>query len=288
LAVPPTESTQTVTRPTPGWFSWPVLRWGTLAACMVVVGAAVMLRHHAAERTEMPAVATVGTAPTAPPSRDSAVTAPNAARQAPALTRDKLQASKVHSPELKAKKADEQEPSADATSIDVTGATPVLQAENEPQTVPGRAKNALSAPAAAATADGAMNKDLFAARAATSGAHPVFIGAIPRWTLSSNGTLQRSSNSGRSWETIPVPGSGPMRALSSSGFEIWVGGSNGALYHSSDAGQHWKQIQPTADGQTLTADIIGVEFTDSTHGTVSTASQETWTTADAGQTWQKK
>lgn len=79
-----------------------------------------------------------------------------------------------------------------------------------------------------------------------------------------------------------------MRALSSSGFEIWVGGSNGALYHSSDAGQHWKQIQPTADGQTLTADIIGVEFTDSTHGTVSTASQETWTTADAGQTWQKK
>jgi photosystem II stability/assembly factor-like uncharacterized protein len=76
--------------------------------------------------------------------------------------------------------------------------------------------------------------------------------------------------------------------LAANGLDIWVGGTKGALYHSSDAGQHWMQVRPFANGEVLTADIIGVEFTDPQHGTLTTSAKESWVTDDAGQSWQKK
>ncbi len=106
-----------------------------------------------------------------------------------------------------------------------------------------------------------------------------------RWTLSSDGTLQRSLDSGRTWQTIPVASPVAFRALAANDSDIWVGGVAGALYHSSDAGQHWTQVKPVADGKPLTADIISVEFTDAQHGKVNTSSHETWTTSDGGVTW---
>jgi len=110
---------------------------------------------------------------------------------------------------------------------------------------------------------------------------------IPRWTLSADGTLQRSLDSGTTWQTIAVSSQTIFRALAADGLNIWVGGAGGALFHSSDAGQHWTQVRPVAEGQTIEDDIIGVEFTDSLHGKLTTSSEETWFTADAGQTWRK-
>jgi hypothetical protein len=111
---------------------------------------------------------------------------------------------------------------------------------------------------------------------------------LPRWTLSADGTLQRSLDAGKTWQTIHVPGNVTFRALAAVGAEIWVGGAQGALYHSSDAGGHWLQVKPVTDGKPLTADIIGVEFTDARSGKLTTAGGEIWTTTDAGQTWQSK
>ena len=42
------------------------------------------------------------------------------------------------------------------------------------------------------------------------------------------------------------------------------------------------------DSEALADDIIGVEFADTLNGKVTTSVQETWITADAGQTWQKQ
>jgi hypothetical protein len=109
---------------------------------------------------------------------------------------------------------------------------------------------------------------------------------VPRWTLSSDGTLQRSLDAGRTWATIPVAGNSVFRALAAVGADIWVGGSAGSLYRSLDAGEHWLQVKPASSGKVLTADIIGVEFTDANHGKLTTADEQIWTTADAGQTWQ--
>lgn len=108
-----------------------------------------------------------------------------------------------------------------------------------------------------------------------------------RWTLSADGLPQRSFDSGKSWETIPVAGKIVFRALAANDSDIWVGGAAGALYHSSDAGQHWSRVIPLADGQPLTADIVGVEFSDAAHGKVMTGNRETWTTSNAGESWQR-
>jgi photosystem II stability/assembly factor-like uncharacterized protein len=111
---------------------------------------------------------------------------------------------------------------------------------------------------------------------------------LPRWTLSADGTLQRSLDAGKSWQTIPVPGNVTFRALAAVGAEIWVGGAKGSLYHSSDAGEHWVHVKPVAEGKPLTANIIGVEFIDPRSGKLTTTGGETWITTDGGQSWEKK
>jgi len=130
-------------------------------------------------------------------------------------------------------------------------------------------------------------KTSMSALAMNKAAYPSTV-LVPRWTLTSDGTLQRSLDSGATWEAVSVPRQATLRALAANGLDIWVGGSNGALYHSSDAGQHWTQVHPIANGEPLSADIIGVEFTDLQHGTLTTSAKETWVTADAGQSWLKK
>jgi hypothetical protein len=110
--------------------------------------------------------------------------------------------------------------------------------------------------------------------------------SVPRWTLSSDGTLQRSFDAGKTWATIPFAGNSVFRALAAVGANIWVGGSGGSLYRSTDAGEHWLRVKPATGGKMLTADIIGVEFTDANHGKLTTADEQIWITADAGQTWQ--
>ena len=109
----------------------------------------------------------------------------------------------------------------------------------------------------------------------------------PRWTLSADGALQRSFDSGKTWQTIPVASNIALRALAANDSDIWVGGAAGVLYHSSDAGQHWVQVYPAINSQHLTSDIVTVEFNDAKHGKLTTSDHETWTTRDAGATWEK-
>ncbi len=109
----------------------------------------------------------------------------------------------------------------------------------------------------------------------------------PSWTLSRGGALQRSFDSGKTWQTILVANNIMFRALAANDSDIWVGGQAGALYHSADFGQHWTQIKPVADGDPLTANIISVEFTDPQHGKLITDNHKTWTTGDGGASWHR-
>ena len=110
---------------------------------------------------------------------------------------------------------------------------------------------------------------------------------IPRWTISSDGSLKRSLDAGKTWQKITVDDHAPFRAVSALGPDVWVGAAGGVLYHSGDAGEHWTRIRPAVNGSSLTADIVSLEFTDTQHGKLTTVNGETWTTTDAGQTWQK-
>jgi Photosynthesis system II assembly factor YCF48/Putative zinc-finger len=108
-----------------------------------------------------------------------------------------------------------------------------------------------------------------------------------RWTLSAAGALQRSFDSGKSWQAVAVADNLTFRALAANDSDLWVGGAAGALYHSSDAGQHWTQVKPVAEGKLLTADIVGVEFTDYQNGKLTTSDRESWTTSDGGASWHR-
>jgi photosystem II stability/assembly factor-like uncharacterized protein len=108
-----------------------------------------------------------------------------------------------------------------------------------------------------------------------------------QWNLSPEGALQRSSDAGQTWLTVPVASGASFRALSALGSSVWVGGAGGTLYHSADSGQNWTRIAPVADGQNLRSDVTHIDFSDALNGVV-TAKDQLWTTADGGVTWQRK
>src|SRR5580698_9011222 len=280
-----------------GWLSWPALRWAAAGACVVVVGAAVTLH----QRQSQPGM--VNGRPVA----GSKLAVQNGVTENNGVT---SQTSSANLP----------------SPVEMADARPALAG-----VVPGKAKDAI-----AEQPDDQSEKSVHAlspgnmalAQGANNSASPANLS--PRWTLSSDGTLQRSLDSGRTWRKIPVPAQATLRALAANGLDIWVGGSGGALFHSSDAGRRWTRVRPVVNGEALTADIIGVEFPDLLHGKLTIADpdaqalnrswqagqilqqydfpadsrgedvavqktpgpafsgKQTWSTADAGQTWEKQ
>jgi hypothetical protein len=152
------------------------------------------------------------------------------------------------------------------------------------------------------------------------------VGPLPRWAINANGSLQRSFDHGDTWENVDVTqdrapasafanadsagslmartdkeakailkqekgkvdaGTPVFRAVTANGADIWAGGSKGLLYHSMDAGGHWTRVVPSANGTTLTVDIVGMEFVEQKEK-ITTATSEIWITSDDGQTWQKQ
>lgn len=162
-----------------------------------------------------------------------------------------------------------------------------------------------------------------AAPAASAPATDAKLGDLsPLWSISSTGTLLRSSD-GTAWQEVQVDASHAwsahfgsaeiiakdsnaakkgdkqqqakragantvFRAVAAAGLEVWAGGSAGLLYHSADGGASWTQVVPSSSGVALTGDITHVEFSDPQHGRIATSTAEVWTTSDRGQTWQKQ
>lgn len=144
--------------------------------------------------------------------------------------------------------------------------------------------------------------------------------AFPRWSIASSGALQRSFDAGRTWEDVnpsqtllangaqtesmvelkPQYGDKKIRkkeqpkpvaifrAVAAFGPEVWAGGSSAMLYHSLDSGSHWTQVVPLDANASPTGDIVGVEFSDTQHGKISTSAGEVWMTGDDGETWRKQ
>jgi hypothetical protein len=111
---------------------------------------------------------------------------------------------------------------------------------------------------------------------------------VLRWNTSSDGQLQRSIDSGKTWQPVSVVEGVTFRAVSYNGPDIWVGGAAGSLYHSPDAGVHWLQVKPAANGVSLNADISAIAFTDPQHGKITTTNGQTWITGDGGKSWSQR
>jgi hypothetical protein len=293
LAVSPLDvaGAVSVVSPRTEWLSWRVLRWGVVAACVIVVGA-VTLRH----KQDVPQIAT--TIAEKEPVAEAQLRASNTSPEQSVQSSSKhvspapLTSSTSGTSETIFAKTAKSAPGDHAPA----SPSPVEMADARigsslAEVVPGRAKDApresQGVQAEKATSSVSLKKRGMATAGAASEAL-ILSNLEPRWTLNSDGSIQRSLDSGRTWQTIPVSGKTIFRALAANGLDIWVGGSAAALFHSSDAGQHWTQVRPTANGEALADDIIGVEFTDTLRGKLTTASEETWLTMDAGETWQKQ
>jgi hypothetical protein len=129
-----------------------------------------------------------------------------------------------------------------------------------------------------------------AAPAAYPTASNAMLASLPTadWSISAAGKVQRSRDGGKSWEELDVDKKVVFRVVFAVGPDVWLGGSKGALYHSTDGGQHWTRVKISAGAITVEDDVIHIEFKDAQHGTLKTATGDSWTTADAGQNWQKQ
>lgn len=291
LAQPEIQKKINTARGASRWLGWRTMRWVTAAACVVVVGAAVTLRHERSELSSRPAGARADAI--SEPSNEKAALQPGnsimsdtgaaaslplAKKQAVAKPREEVavrrQSSRNLAPQLSASASTASPPMEDGRlhekkeARDLKALTAADKSDDE---VPAKAK-----PATGWTSNQTMTQAMIAAPAALA----------PKWRLASNGSLQRTTDASKTWETISVSDGMRFLTLFSLGNEVWVGGERGALYHSSDAGSHWISLKPSVDGQSLTGNLAAIEFLDPQHGKVTTSDHEVWTTEDAGQSWQ--
>jgi hypothetical protein len=369
LAIPPLQaaaspvSKDTVRSGKAPWFSWPTLRWGALAAGVVIVGTAVLLQHNTLKMASAPPYLETDTKmqqpqpPVAAPPSGNALVATfdrkvekksdelsstrrsdageGSAKPVPgapsplASSADLLQenetrvmANKRLQPDAASSTLPSSIPTAPAQSagarvLTSQGRNSLDAAYANPPSTPKETveveASALMLQAEVAKKDEALGK----AKPSASGQSGSLVSNLPapapnekalataeahrnlraelyrhrdfgRWTISSDGQLQHSLDSGKTWQPVAVAENAAFRALSANGPDIWVGGAAGLLYHSTDAGAHWTQVKPAVSGAALTTDIAAIEFVDLQHGKITTASGEVWRTADAGQTWQKQ
>jgi hypothetical protein len=155
--------------------------------------------------------------------------------------------------------------------------------KTETAVVPGsarpQARNVLSAAKLASPASQALARNV---------AHNV------TWAITA-GVLQRSLDGGQSWQNA-LRTDHPLLCYASHGDDVWTGGQAGTLFHSANSGVTWVQVQPSIKAQQLSSDVTHIDLRGDVRGdvrgpaeiVVSTSNNEIWSSADGGQTWEKK
>ena len=127
------------------------------------------------------------------------------------------------------------------------------------------------------------------------------------WTIT-GGVLQRSLDGGQNWQNA-LHADHPLLCYASHNEDVWTGGQAGTLFHSTNSGVTWVQVQPSIKDRQLGSDITHIEVRDEVQNDdlrgnvrddvygnprgpaeiiLSTSSNEIWSSADAGKTWDKK
>ena len=107
-----------------------------------------------------------------------------------------------------------------------------------------------------------------------------------QWSLA-QGRLQRSVDAGTTWQ-IALQLERPLLSFGTRGGDVWAGGQGGTLFHSTDSGTTWTMVQPSTKSESLKSDIVAIDVHGPAEIVLSTSGNESWSTADAGKTWDKK
>jgi hypothetical protein len=111
---------------------------------------------------------------------------------------------------------------------------------------------------------------------------------LTQWVVTPAGTLRRSFDGGKNWESVRPESNLIFLAVAANGLDVWAGGAEGALFHTVDGGNRWVRQSPSSASTALTGDILSIQFTDPQNGAIVTSTTQLWTTSDAGQSWQKQ
>jgi hypothetical protein len=99
------------------------------------------------------------------------------------------------------------------------------------------------------------------------------------------GTLERSQDGGKTWQSVPVSNGSQLYALSAAGPEIWVGGAEGVLFHSVDNGSHWTLVIVAEDGRRLRDAITRIDVREGKGVGLTVQGGGSWITFDGGEHW---
>ena len=106
----------------------------------------------------------------------------------------------------------------------------------------------------------------------------------PRFRINDRGQLERSTQPSI-WMPVPIASDAHFRVLSISGDDVWAGGDHLRLFHSTDNGLTWTEVQLPATADRTHA-IVHIRSDSPQKITVEDNAGSTWTTTDAGATWQ--
>ncbi len=132
---------------------------------------------------------------------------------------------------------------------------------------------------------------LAAARTATGLSEPTVlwsINASPATAGKARGVVERSLDSGKTWEVAPLSSDVSFRATASAGSNVWAGGTDGALFHSPNGGNHWEQITVADEDTTLTGTIVNIDARDANLIKITTVTGEKWFSSDGGRHWKRQ
>jgi hypothetical protein len=174
-------------------------------------------------------------------------------------------------------------PAASSTTVEVTSAAPLVQADNADLST--AATDALKAESLAKSSLVANNQAVGSVAAGPLARQKG--AANPHWRIGRDGELERSTGAG-TWTQKLASEEVTFRAVATVGSNVWAGGNGGALFHSIDGGEHWNKVVLTANGQAEHGAIISIHFDTGQQGSVTSESGGTWTTTDGGQSWSKQ
>lgn len=114
------------------------------------------------------------------------------------------------------------------------------------------------------------------------------INASPANAGKAHGVVERSLDSGQTWEAAPLTDDVSFRTVVSAGLNVWAGGTNGALFHSADGGAHWDRITVSDVSGRLTGAIVNIDAQDSNLLKITTSTGEKWISSDGGRQWKRQ
>lgn len=101
------------------------------------------------------------------------------------------------------------------------------------------------------------------------------------WRIGPGSTLEKSPDSGRTWQSQKLPAGVSVLAGSASSEKVcWLVGRAGAVLRTVDGGAKWEKLPAPVE-----TDLTGVEARDADNATVATADGRRFTTSEGGRTW---